>query len=56
MPPMPHPGHFHLSQNYSNSISVVGQTAFVHTGVIGESHRDGFRHSRLLKGVFVNRH
>lgn len=28
----------------------VGGTAFVLTGVIGECNRDGFRHSRLLKG------
>ena len=44
-------GHFHLSHNYTDSISVVGGTAFVLTGVIGECNRDGFRHSRLLKGV-----
>lgn len=43
-------GHFHLSHNYSDSISVVGGTAFVLTGVIGECNRDGFRHSRVLKG------
>lgn len=50
-PPLPcHSGHFHLSHNYSDSISVVGQTAFVQTGVIGESNRDGYRHSRVLKG------
>lgn len=44
-------GHFHLSHNYADSISVVGGTAFVLTGVIGECNRDGFRHSRLLKGT-----
>lgn len=36
-------GHFHLSQNYLDSISVVGRCAFVQTGVIGECHRDGNR-------------
>lgn len=45
-------GHFHLSQNYPDSISVVGGTAFVLTGVIGDdSTRDGLRQSRLLKGT-----
>ncbi|KAL4854283.1 hypothetical protein ACK3TF_004974 [Chlorella vulgaris] len=44
-------GHFHLSHNYADSISVVGGTAFVLTGVIGECNRDGFRQSRLLKGT-----
>lgn len=48
-------GHFHLSHNYADSISVVGGTAFVLTGVIGECNRDGFRHSRLLKGGWVGR-
>jgi len=44
-------GHFHLSQSYPDSISVVGGTAFVLTGVIGGSmSRDGDRHSRLLCG------
>ncbi len=44
-------GHFHLSQSYPDSISVVGGTAFVLTGVIGGSmSRDGDRHSRLLRG------
>jgi hypothetical protein len=36
-------GHFHLSQNYADSISVVGSCAFVQTGVIGECNRDGNR-------------
>lgn len=36
-------GHFHLSQNYADSISVVGGCAFVQTGVIGECNRDGNR-------------
>jgi hypothetical protein len=44
-------GHFHLSQSYPDSISLVGGTAFVLTGVIGgHSSRDGHRHSRLLRG------
>ena len=32
-------GHFHLSHDYYDSISVVGQTAFVQVGVIGSCHR-----------------
>ena len=32
-------GHFHLSHNYYDSISVVGETVFVQTGVIGSCHR-----------------
>jgi hypothetical protein len=36
-------------QNYADSISVVGQCAFVQTGVIGECNRDGSRQSRLLR-------
>jgi hypothetical protein len=43
-------GHFHLSQSYPDSISVVGGTAFVLTGVIGDCNRDGHRHSRILTG------
>lgn len=47
-------GHFHLSQNYPDSISIVGSTAFVLTGVIGNhSSRDGHRQSRILKGNAV---
>jgi len=42
-------GHFHLSQQYADSVSVVAGCAFVQTGVAGECHRDGFRQSRLLK-------
>ncbi|KAF6253281.1 Metallo-dependent phosphatase-like protein [Scenedesmus sp. NREL 46B-D3] len=42
-------GHFHLSQNYYDSISVVGSCAFVQTGVIGDCNRDGNRQSRLLR-------
>ena len=44
-------GHFHLSHNYMRSISVVGTCAFVQTGVIGDCNRDGFRHSRVLRGA-----
>ena len=45
-------GHFHLSQSYPDSISIVGGTSYILTGVIGEhSSRDGLRHSRLLKGT-----
>ena len=44
-------GHFHLSQSYPDSISLVGSTAYILTGVIGDhSSRDGLRHSRVLKG------
>ena len=44
-------GHFHLSQSYPDSISVVGGSAFVLTGVIGDRFsRDGHRHSRMLRG------
>eukprot|EP00193_Tetraselmis_chui_P009181 CAMPEP_0177753994 /NCGR_PEP_ID=MMETSP0491_2-20121128/1768_1 /TAXON_ID=63592 /ORGANISM="Tetraselmis chuii, Strain PLY429" /LENGTH=568 /DNA_ID=CAMNT_0019269339 /DNA_START=71 /DNA_END=1779 /DNA_ORIENTATION=- len=42
-------GHFHLSQNYAESISVLSNTAFVQTGVIGECNRDNLRQSRILK-------
>ncbi len=44
-------GHFHLSHNYADSIAVAGGCAFVQTGVISDCNRDGFRHSRLLKGA-----
>jgi hypothetical protein len=47
-------GHFHLSHNYVRSISVSGTCAFVQTGVIGECNRDGFRHSRLLRGALAS--
>lgn len=43
-------GHFHLSHNYVDSISVVNRTAFVQTGVIGDCNRDGHRQSRVLTG------
>lgn len=42
-------GHFHLSQNYADSISVVGSCAFVQTGVIGECNRDGNRCAHALQ-------
>lgn len=42
-------GHFHLSHNYPDSISVVGSAAFVQTGVIGTCNRDGMRQSRILR-------
>ncbi len=32
------------------SISVSGNCAFVQTGVIGDCNRDGYRHSRVVKG------
>lgn len=45
-------GHFHLSQSYPDSISIVGGSAFVLTGVIGDRFsRDGHRHSRVLHGT-----
>ncbi|CAK0785880.1 hypothetical protein CVIRNUC_009093 [Coccomyxa viridis] len=43
-------GHFHLSHNYMRSISVAGNCAFVQTGVIGDCNRDGYRHTRVMKG------
>jgi hypothetical protein len=43
-------GHFHLSHDYKDSVSVRGECAFVQVGVIGAtSSRDGRRHSRLLR-------
>ena len=44
-------GHFHLSHNYMRSISVANNCAFVQTGVIGDCNRDGYRHSRVIKGA-----
>ena len=41
--------HNHLGQQYPDSISVVGNCAFVHTGVIGDVTRDERRHSRLIE-------
>lgn len=43
-------GHFHLSQNYADSIVALGSCAFIQTGVIGpRSSRDGDRQSRMLQ-------
>jgi hypothetical protein len=43
-------GHFHLSQNYADSITSLGSCAFIQTGVIGpKSSRDGDRQSRMLR-------
>ena len=47
-------GHFHLSHNYADSISVVGRTAFACTGVMGDCNRDGFRQTRVLRGAQVS--
>ncbi|CAN0162271.1 unnamed protein product [Ascophyllum nodosum] len=45
-------GHFHLSHDYEDSISVVDGCAFVQVGVIGEkSTRDGRRQTRLIRGT-----
>ncbi len=41
-------GHNHLGQNYSNSISKVNQCHFVHTAVMGNITRDGFKQSRIV--------
>lgn len=41
--------HNHLGQNYPDSITRVGECAFVHTGVIGPVSRDGARHSRFVE-------
>lgn len=49
-------GHFHLSQNYADSISVVGSCAFVQTGVIGECNRDGNRWELLLELTPTDKH
>ena len=44
-------GHYHLSHNYSSSVSVVNRCAFAQVGVIGpRSTRDGLRQSRVLDG------
>ena len=43
-------GHFHLSHDYADSLSVCGECVFVQVGVIGSSaSRDGRSHSRLLR-------
>eukprot|EP00752_Nemacystus_decipiens_P003688 g3398.t1 len=45
-------GHFHLSHDYEDSISIVDGCAFVQVGVIGEkSTRDGRRQTRLVRGT-----
>lgn len=45
-------GHFHLSHDYEDSISVVDGCAFVQVGVIGEtSTRDGRRQTRIVRGT-----
>ena len=41
--------HDHLSHDYHNSVSCVGECHFVHVGVIGEVSRDGRRLSRLVE-------
>eukprot|EP00897_Mesotaenium_endlicherianum_P001047 jgi/Mesen1/10943/ME000956S10323 len=43
-------GHYHLSHDYKGSICRNGRCLFVQTGVMGNCHRDGRRHSRVLKG------
>mmetsp|Transcript_53029 Transcript_53029/g.120929 ORF Transcript_53029/g.120929 Transcript_53029/m.120929 type:complete len:484 (+) Transcript_53029:2-1453(+) len=46
-------GHFHLSHDYPESITVGGEhhQAFVQVGVIGEkSQRDGRRQTRMVRG------
>jgi hypothetical protein len=48
-------GHFHLSQNYADSISVVGSCAFVQTGVIGECNRDGNRCGSSVVGQSIGK-
>lgn len=40
--------HIHLSHDYADTISHVGQCTFVHCGVIGDHSRDGRRHTRFL--------
>lgn len=40
--------HNHLGHDYPDSISRVGDCAFVHTGVIGSVTRDDRHHSRLV--------
>ena len=43
-------GHFHLSHDYADSLSVCGECTFVQVGVMGGlATRDGRRHSRLLR-------
>ncbi|CAI5462868.1 unnamed protein product [Closterium sp. Yama58-4] len=44
-------GHFHLSHDYEGSLSRVASCLFVQTGVMGGCHRDGRRHSRVLRAT-----
>ena len=44
-------GHYHLSQDYGNSISVRNRCSFAQVGVIGECDRDGQHQSRILRGT-----
>lgn len=41
-------GHNHLGQHYRDAISIRVGVHFIHTGVIGQHTRDGYRHSRVL--------
>jgi Calcineurin-like phosphoesterase len=44
-------GHFHLSHDYEDALSVVGSCVFVQVGVVGRaSTRDGKRQTRLVQG------
>jgi hypothetical protein len=44
-------GHFHLSHDFEDSISVVGSCVFVQAGVVGPSStRDGKRQTRIVQG------
>ncbi|KAL7571978.1 hypothetical protein ACA910_001637 [Epithemia clementina (nom. ined.)] len=44
-------GHFHLSQDFNDSLSTVGSCTFMQVGVIGPaSTRDGKRQTRLVRG------
>jgi hypothetical protein len=44
-------GHFHLSHDYEDSVSMVGSCVFVQAGVIGpNSSRDGKRQTRIVQG------
>ena len=44
-------GHFHLSQNFEDSLSRVNQCTFAQVGVVGaKSTRDGARQTRIVQG------
>lgn len=43
-------GHYHLSQNYSDSLSLRNNCHFVQVGVIGNCGRDGQHQSRIIRG------